>query len=91
MSNVRQLFAHMVLDAIWAYVIRSDRPSKIHRALFDGQTAQLRAGCGARARGHWRIVSAEYNEARECLTCRRVVAARTHGAPAPGARGGQAR
>lgn len=89
--KIKQLFADMVMDAIWAYVIRSDRPSKIHRALFDGQTAQLRAGCGVRARGHWRVVSAEYNEGRECLTCRRVVASRTHAGTAREARGGQAR
>lgn len=79
MANVKNLFADMTIDAIYAYVVRRHGVTKVHRTLFDGTTAQLTAACGIRAKGYWRVVSAEYNEAKECLNCRRVVAKATHG------------
>lgn len=76
---LKDLMADMVIDTVFAYVIQRNQPGKVHRAAFDGTTAQLGAACGVRAKGYWRVVSAEYNEQKECLNCRRVVAKLTHG------------
>lgn len=73
------LLADITIDTIYVCVIQRHGVSAIHRTPFDGTTAQLTAACGKRAKGYWRIVPTEYNEARECLTCRRVVARITHG------------
>lgn len=76
---IKDLMADMVIDTVFVHVIFRTGVSKIHRTAFDGQAAQLRAACGVRAKGYWRIVPAEYNEARECLNCRASVAKLTHG------------
>jgi len=77
--GIKDLMADLVVDTLYAYVIARHGVSKVHRTIFDGQTAQLTAACGVRAKGYWRIVPAEYNEARECKNCRRVVINATHG------------
>jgi hypothetical protein len=76
---VKRLLADMTLDAVFVHVVFRDRPSAMHRTAFDGRAAQLRALCGVRAPGYWRIVSAEYEEARECLNCRAALVKLTHG------------
>lgn len=76
---LKHLLADLVIDTVYAYVIQRNGVSKVHRTPFDGTTAQLTAACGVRGKGYWRIVSAEYNEQKECLNCRRVVARLTHG------------
>jgi hypothetical protein len=77
--GIKDLFVDMTIDIVYAYVIQRNGVSKVHRAPFDGTAAQMRAACGARAKGYWCVVSAEYNEQKECLNCRRVVAKLTHG------------
>lgn len=82
-GKVNKLFQDMAVDSICAYVVRRHGNSKVHRALFDGTTLHPRALCGARARGEWRVVSAEFTVAAECATCRASVARLTHDAPPP--------